>query len=261
MGITIDSIKDNEQFEYEGDVNITGGGIGKNATVIITDGNLTIAGDVGNGSEISLKQKQTNSVVISNGIFTSNNVSIFNNVNNGKYLTIKGSVGDNVIFNSHNADFNIVGSIGKGCHFTTHNGDIVTGYVGASSSLKSHNGSIKSADVGDHVSLNTHNGNVKAGKMGEYSSGISHNGDVKVLSAPKSAELKTHNGDVYENGVKRKKPKSNYGSSITQINGMTFIGGGSGRTIVNGVDVTEYINSQKSNQQQSSKPPVRFSKN
>src|SRR3990167_379440 len=177
MGITIDSIKDNEQFEYEGDVNITGGGIGKNATVIITDGNLTIAGDVGNGSEISLKQKQTNSVVISNGIFTSNNVSIFNNVNNGKYLTIKGSVGDNVIFNSHNADFNIVGSIGKGCHFTTHNGDIVTGYVGASSSLKSHN------------------------------------------------------GDVYENGVKRKKPKSNYGSSITQINGMTFIGGGSGRTI------------------------------
>lgn len=39
MGITVKQIEENEHFEYKGDVVVTGN-IGKNATVIIKDGNL-----------------------------------------------------------------------------------------------------------------------------------------------------------------------------------------------------------------------------
>lgn len=57
MGITIEQIADNEHFEYKGDVTVTGS-IGKNATVIIKDGSLTVGGNVGNSTQFNLIQPQ-----------------------------------------------------------------------------------------------------------------------------------------------------------------------------------------------------------
>lgn len=56
MAITIENIADHEYFEYKGDVIVTGN-IGTNANVIIKDGSLTVHGNVGDSSSITLSKE------------------------------------------------------------------------------------------------------------------------------------------------------------------------------------------------------------
>ena len=104
----------------------------------------------------------------------------------GKIACVKGNVGDDVKFNSHNASFQIEGAVGSRCMFKTHNGD------------------------------------VNARNMAENFQASSHNGSVHVVHADSTATLETHNGDVYENGVKRKKPSRAEGVSVS-IEGKIII--------------------------------------
>lgn len=259
MGITIARINDNEHFEYKGDVIVTGS-IGKNATVIIKDGNLTVGGNVEERADVSLTEesKSKSSVVVSSGVFFTGNVSI-GGVSTGKVLNVKGDVADYVTFKSHNAEFAVEGSVGNQCAFKTHNGDITAGIVGESTSLETHNGDISSGNVNRNSALKTHNGDINAGDMAENSRAISHNGNVRVANAHKSATIDTHNGNVYENGVKRKKEKA-HGQTSVSIGGMSFIGGG--RIIVNGRDITDIVNSTAGNSNDVKEPqaPVRYTK-
>jgi formylmethanofuran dehydrogenase subunit C len=160
MGITVEKIEDDEHFEYKGDVHLSGD-IGKNATVIIKDGNLIVDGSIENYANVSLTQESNNYIMASSGSFFMNNVSI-GEINTGKILSIRGNVGDHVALNSHNADFAIEGSVGNQCAFNTHNGEITTGAVGEGTSLETHNGNIHSGNVGKNSSLKTHNGDVSA---------------------------------------------------------------------------------------------------
>lgn len=266
----IEQIEDNEHFEFTGDVQVTGN-IGKNATVVIKDGSLTVAGDVGDDSELSLTTTpiSSGSVIMSGSSFFSG-ISIGNVVINGAspVCSIHGKVGSRVTMKSHNAEFSIDGSVGDGCTLKTHNGDIRVGNVGESSSLTTHNGTISCGSVGKHTALKTHNGDVHATEMGEHTRAISHNGDVRVSqAAPKSAELETHNGSVYEAGVKRRKPEveATRGVTISSAHGITFMSGArvSGRIIINGKDVTDLVNgtvSSTPDHKEPEKEPVRFKK-
>lgn len=254
MGITIDSIQNDEHFEYKGDVHVTGS-IGKRATIIIKDGELTVDGNVGDITEITLTQELSSSSIVIGSMFM-NNVSIVG-VNTSKNVHIKGDVGNGVILNSHNASFLIEGSVGDSCAFKTHNGDISTGMIGSNNSLVTHNGYINSGSVGKKSSLKTHNGNVNAGDMAKNSEATSHNSDVRVTHAHETVTLKSHNGHVYENGVKRQKEKTRHQGGIN----MSFVGGG--RIIVNGKDITNLVDDasrSRGDEEQQEKEPVRYKK-
>lgn len=263
------SIKDNEHFEYKGDVVVTGS-IGKNATVIVQDGSLTVEGSIGSESYITL-QAITQSVSITSGsfsIFRNNNVVIGGN--NSFALVVKGNVDSSVKITSQNAEFTVDGSVGNNSSLKTHNGSINTGDIGTSVSVVTHNGDVRIGNMGASSTAKTSNGDLKAGNVESNSSVTSHNGDVKVLSADKSAHLKTHNGDVYENGTKREKAPSQLGSSfMISIGGMSVISRGlsvgSGQIIVNGKDITDLVNQQaatSSSQEvlEEEQQPIRFQK-
>jgi hypothetical protein len=252
---TIEKLEDSEYFEYKGDVHVTGN-IGKNVTVKITDGSLTVDGSIDDDSEVTLESKQQNNIIVSSGVFFSSSVVSVGG-SSGKDINVKGNVGNNVSFNSHSSSYTVEGSVGNGSTFKTHNGEITTGIVGENVTFVSHNGDITSGNVGKNSSLATHNGDVHAGEMAANSKAISHNGDVRVGRSHASTTLKTHNGSVYENGVKRKNEKSQ--SSLVSISGMTFIGGG-GRIIVNGQDITHLVNQTSSKKEVKDEPPVRYRK-
>ncbi|MBI5447248.1 MAG: hypothetical protein HY939_00785 [Gammaproteobacteria bacterium] len=74
MGIVIDRIKDNEHFEYKGDVHVTES-IGKNAAVIIKDGSLVVDGNVGERADITMAASQS-TVVVQSVSFYSSAVSV-----------------------------------------------------------------------------------------------------------------------------------------------------------------------------------------
>lgn len=256
MGITIDNIADNEYFEYKGDVRVKNS-IGKNATVIIKDGSLTVDGNVDDATKINVIQ-EANNMVISSGVFVMNNITIGNmnglNVANvpNRNLHVQGNVGNGVHCESHNADFSVNGSVGNQCKFKTHSGDITTGNVGENTFLITHNGNVSTQNVGKQSSLKSHNGNIKAHHLDENTSATTHNGNVKVTQAATSAVLKTVNGSVYENGVKcRKENARNH--SVFSMGNMSVVGGGSmniasnGRVVVNGVDVTDIVNGNNAN--------------
>lgn len=256
MGITIERINDDEHFEYKGDVRVTGS-IGKNATVIIQDGNLTIDGNVESNAEIKLVQ-ETNSMVISSGSFFMNNVSI-GGVNTGKSVNVQGNVEDGVTISSKSADFNINGDVGNNCKFDTQSGDIKAGNIGNGSTLKTMSGDVKVGNVGSNSTFKTMSGDVKAGIVGSNSSLKTISGDVKVQSADSSVALETMSGSIYENGVKRKKEKTHNQGSVS-IGNMSFIGGMSGRIIVNGRDITDLVNNTSNSSDTKTQEPVRYTK-
>lgn len=96
VGITIEKIEDNEHFEYKGDVRVTGS-IGKNATVIIKDGNLTVDGNIYSNSKINLsEEKKNNSVAVSNSFFMGSTCSISIGGSGGLTLTVAGNIENDV---------------------------------------------------------------------------------------------------------------------------------------------------------------------
>ncbi|QEY51862.1 DUF4097 family beta strand repeat-containing protein [Legionella longbeachae] len=250
MGITIEAVKDNEHFEYKGDVRVTKS-IGKNATVIIKDGNLIVDGNVGTNSEIRLVAQENNSVVVS-GSFFINNVSI-SGVNASKNLAVQGDIENGVTISSASSDLHVNGNIGNNCKLSTQSGDIKAGNVGADSILKTMSGDIKIGNVGVRCSLKTMSGDVKAGVVGSNSILKTMSGDVKVQRVDRSTTIETMSGDIYENGVKRN--QANRQSNSVSISGMSFIGGN--RIIINGRDMTDLINSSNN---QSDEAPIRYTK-
>lgn len=258
----IDDIADNEHFECSGDVHVRGS-IGRNATVIVKDGNLIIDGFVADDSSITMLQEQNQSVnMISSGCFFSvQNITSIGAINIGKSLLVKKHVGNRVTFKSHNAEFVVEGDVGEQCSFKTHNGEIRAGNVGSGTSLVSHNGDISVHNVCANASLVSHNGSVLAGHLGEGVKVSSHNGDVRVNGASKSAKLSSYNGTVYEAGIARKKEKAKHGGMIINIGGITMSGVSGGQIIVNGRDITDLVNAQK-NQGDKGKveAPVRYFK-
>ena len=75
MAKIIERVEDKEVFECTGDVQVTGN-IGKNATVIIKNGKLTVNGDVRDDAEIQMERAGGGTTVISSG----NNSSFFSSL-------------------------------------------------------------------------------------------------------------------------------------------------------------------------------------
>jgi hypothetical protein len=267
MGRTIEKIQDNEHFEYKGDVVVTGS-IGKNATVIIKDGSLTIGGNIDEGTDINLISEASGNVVISNSSnsFFMNGNSISFGGSPSRNVHVQGNVEKNVIIKSKSADITIDGNVGNNAKFETQSGDISASNVGNNVAMKTMSGDISVKNVGNDTSLKTMSGDVGAGTVGQRSTLKTMSGDVKVQSAHETSTLETMSGNIYENGAKRRKERaSNSGSSISignmSIGGMSFIGGSTSRFIVNGRDITDLVNSSSSSSStQADEEPIIFSK-
>lgn len=272
----IDRVLDNEVFEYTGDVRITGS-IGKNATVIVKNGTLTVEGDVNDDAEIKMQRASNGATVISTGdnsvfscggMFSMGGVVIGGNSKNAD-VCVRGNVGNNVTIETHNASIILGGDVGTNANITTHNGQIRARNIGSGSSLFSSNGGISVANIEPHVSLTTSNGPISAGDVKERATLNTSNGPIHVRSAHSTARLNTFNAEIYENGVPRAKNRPTNSFSIPG-NGVTVFGKNNvvinegGRTIVDGVDVTDFVNTQRgssaaasSSQQQE---PTRYMK-
>lgn len=188
----INSIKDNERFEYKGDVTINGG-IGKNAIVIITDGSLLVNGDVEERADVRLVNTQQSGTVVSGVSFfgvSSVSVSVSSScaISAQHTLQITGNLGSHAKINTQSADINIEGDIGENARLKTKSGNIHASVVGENARLKTKSGNIHASAVGVDASLTTMSGN------------------VTVVSADPTASLETMSGNIYEGGVKRKKP-------------------------------------------------------
>ena len=260
----IENIADNEHFEYKGNLHVSGS-IGKNATVIIKDGSLTVDGNVCEGSEITMQASAGgNSVVISGGsVFVSGGSVVSIGSGQESYVSIHGNVGDNVKIGTRNANITIGGNIGKNASLSTSNGSIRAADVGENATLTSSNGNIDVGKVNSRATLKTSNGSMSATDVAEGATLKTSNANISVRSAHATASLKTSNGDIFENGVPRRTERQS-GSSSTVVftGGSVFMSGSNvrvdGRVIVNGVDITDIVNGRAGAQpaQQQEEQPV-----
>lgn len=273
---SIEKINDNEHFSYKGDVHVAGN-IGKNATVIITEGNLIVDGSIESDAQLDLVCEQK-SLVISSGIYFSNaSFGSINGINTGKSLNVAGNVDNNVTISSVSADVIITGSVGDRCkfntqsgsiiarnignqsHLTTMSGDVNVGNVSAHCVLKTMSGAIHAANIDTDCVLSTMSGDVKASLVNANSSLKTMSGNVRVQSADQSVTLETMSGTIYENGMKRKKANAYKQNNSISIGGMSFIG--SGRVIVNGRDITDIVNNATHISNESAEQePIRYIK-
>ena len=272
----IESIGDNEHFEYKGNLQILGS-IGKNATVIVKDGSLTVDGNVGAGSDISMQSTATGggSVVISGGsIFVGAGSSVsmgggLVSIGGGQasYVSVRGHVENDVKISTRNASITVGGNIGSNASIDTSNASIRAADIGNGATLTTKNASIDVARVNPRATLKTTNANINAGDAGEGSTLKTSNGNISVRNAHPTASLQTTNGEIYENGVPRKTARpSDSSSTVVFAGGSVFMSGGNvrvgGRMIVNGVDITDIVNGRAGAQpaQQQEEQPVRYMK-
>ncbi|MGQ3891114.1 DUF4097 family beta strand repeat-containing protein [Legionella sp. CNM-4043-24] len=265
MTLTIGAIKENEHFEYKGDVHITGS-IGAGARVIIQDGSLIIDGDVGERSDISLTPTQSTVVVSSVSFYSHSSGSIVSMGGSGRELRIHGSVGKNAHIKTTSNEINIDGYIGSNTTLKTMSGDIKAKFVHDNASLNTMSGDIHVENVGSGARLNTMSGDIHAIDVGYNSLLKTMSGDVKVCKAHPSASLETISGSIYENGVIRRKelhgttPVSVVGgvSSSVFIGGLSLFGS-VGRVVVGGQDVTHLLgDTSRSSSSVPSSEPVRY---
>jgi hypothetical protein len=188
VGIVIEKIEDNAYFEYQGDVEIEGN-IGKNATVIIKDGDLIVYGTIKADSKI--KMFQTNAALTTNSFFI-----------NSKNLLVYGDIENGVIISANVSNLNIGGKIGANCNVDTHSADIRAGDIESGATLKTINGDIKVDNVGANCLLNTIRGDIRARIVGSNAIVKSMSGDIKVQRVDRTASLETISGDIYQYGVK-----------------------------------------------------------
>lgn len=253
MPLVIDRIADDEHFEYKGDVQVTGS-IGKNATVIVKDGSLVVAGNVGTGSDVTLTSASSaSSVVVTGGSFVVGGSA-------GRSIHVRGNVENSVKIKSQSADIIVDGAVGSLARLHTQSGDINAGEVSDNASLKTMSGAVRVGNVGVYASLNTMSGNIHAEAVAANTILKTMSGDISVRSADPSASLETMSGDIREGGVKRRKGGAAHsGVTVSSVGGVSFIGGMSGRIIVNGRDITDLVNST-AGASAAAEEPVRYSK-
>ena len=131
----IESIGENEHFECKGNVFIAGN-IGKNATVIVKDGSLSVDGHIGESVDITL-QSVSSSVVVSSGSFFVSGGSISIGGGQGD-VRVQGNIGNNAKIKSQSASITIGGDIGSNVSIDTKSGDIRAVNIGAGSTLKNN---------------------------------------------------------------------------------------------------------------------------
>lgn len=182
MGITIQQIKDNERFEYKGDVVITEN-VGKNAIIVITDGNLTIKGNVGDLTKINLLSENS-SVVI-------------NNSGKNNKLSVSNISGNKIFVNGNNVSVSNIG------HLT------INGSIGNHCSLKTHNGNINVKNAPNSVKLETVNGSVYVNGLQRQKPKKSKIKDT-TRTYEGNLDITMVNGELYVNGKHVSEQSSNY---------------------------------------------------
>lgn len=280
MTLTIENIKDDEHFECKGDVRITGS-IGKNATVIIKDGSLIVDGNVGTGSDVTLKTEKSSGIVISSGsFFMSSSSVVIGGGAAGSSLHVKGNVDSRVKITTSSADITVDGVINSGAKFNTQSGDITAIEVKGNVSFKTMSGNIRATNVGADSSLNTMSGDIHArtidagttlqtmsgdihaGSVGARATVKTMSGDISVDSAHESALIDSMSGDIRVAGVRRRKEAvGGFGSvTVSSVGGMAFIGGG--RIVVDGRDITALVRGAATGAGDASatEAPIRYTK-
>lgn len=228
---------------YTGDTTLDN--IKMKQSVTVTDGSLTIRGDVGSGASIILKNSQSSS---------SSQINFVNAVvaNNPRQLIVQGNVHERANITGNNADMEFRGylfdyikiktkqgtiivkkNVGSNATLESMNGDVsVGGDVGSNAILKSMNGNVSAKNIGSNTILKSMNGNISAENVGSNTTLESMNGNVSVRSHDPSATITTVHGKRYVNGNQDDKRQiSNFSSSGTSTSITT-------RVFIHGVEQT-----------------------
>lgn|GEM_PF-5582986 len=262
----IESIGDNEHFEYKGSLQVQGS-IGKNATVIIKDGSLTVGGDVGQWSDIAMQSSNAGGSVVISGVSIFIGGANLVSIGGGQVgeVTVRGNVESDAKIVTRNACITVGGNIDNNANIHTTNGSIRAADIGNGATLISSNGNIDTASVHSRATLETSNGNISATDVEEGSVLRTTNGNISVRSAHPTAAIQTINGEVYENGVPSRAERPSSSSSVVFAGGSVFMSGNvrvGVRVIVNGVDMTDIVNGRAGAQptQQQEEQPIRYVK-
>lgn len=192
--LTIDSIKDFENFTYKGDVHVRGD-IGKHARVFIENGTLTVDGNVKDHATINLKGELTK--VVCCGFFCTAEMS----VNNYVPMRIKGNLGDHVQVSTSSIDIFIHGIAGICCVLNSQSGGIQIGDVGRQASIKTMSGNIITRNVGINSSLKTMSGNINVMDVGNGSNLKTMSGNIEADYIDNRVALKTMSGNIRINNA------------------------------------------------------------
>ena len=264
---TIACVKNKEVLKLTGPITISGD-IDDDAQIEVDKGTLLVLGKVGKNVTITCTAEKTTSSYggfVSFGRVIVNGVQIGGNSEGSGFVTIEGDIAENVTVNcdgdftckgniadhftveTHNADINL-SDIGAHSNVTSHNGNISARTIGQNSNIKNHNGSIVASTAKQNSQLIDYNGNITLGTAEAHTTVKSYNGNVMVATADQTATVKTTNGHAFANGRRVEQPNA-HGSSV-QVSNMVISGNaiqfgfgssGSGRIVVGGVDVTDYV--------------------
>ncbi len=217
MPLKIKEIKANEHFEYKGDVELSGS-IGKNATVVVKDGSLSVGENIGDEANIKLEQKSSN-ISVSGGSIFFGGVSCVSIGGSNKVLETKGDICNSVKINTSSASLEVAGDIGTLCKIKTISGDVSSKSIGKGSTINTTSGSIAIANVADNVHFNsvsgdfradkagnnthvrTTSGDITTGAIGDDSTLSSVSGDFRVAGIGSSSTLRSTSGDISANYI------------------------------------------------------------
>jgi U-box domain len=227
-----------------------------NQSITVTDGSLTIRGDVGSGARITLENSQSsgsNQMIFGNSVVVAGNSLTIGNT--GHKLTVQGNVHTRANI-AGSSDMEFRGYLFDAVTVKTHNGNIITKDLGENVTLTTHNGEITAGNIGCNSSVKSHNGKISVGNVSANVIIKSHNGNVSAISYDPSATIKTHNGKRYINGIRsgtRRENRNNItingihidssydGSSFNISNLGNFFSSGTttiinGRVFINGIE-------------------------
>lgn len=252
-----DDITENEHFEFKGDVHITGN-IGKNATVIITDGSLIVDGNIEEGADITLKAESSSISISSSSFWMSSSSVMVGGSTTSSSLHVKGDVRNRARLTTTSADIDVAGIISAHVRLNTQSGDVAAREVKESVSIQTMSGDVRVGNVSADSSLNTMSGNIQTGTVGAHTTVKSMSGDIRTGIAHASAEISSMSGDVRVHG-RSSKEKDKSGVSIVSHSSIFSNARAGGRIIINGKDVTDLVNA-KDEKTNTLEKPVRYKK-
>lgn len=232
-------------LKYEGDLVISHD-IPDNSEIEVTDGSLTIYGNIGSYVSIRFISTQSNNIVINSGGGTSEisigggsvfvgSGSVYVNgkkIDPGKFSKSKvkpfvtpklvfANAGDYFSFEASAAVLKISGKIGEESRIDFTNGSIDIAEIGRNSFVKTVNGEVNVEKICKETRIKTVNGDVTVGEVsGENATVETVNGDITFrYTPPESTRIYTVNGNVSgakTSGRNKKGGQSVHVASISQ---------------------------------------------
>ncbi len=175
--LVLESIEDDEKIKHTGDV-IVKNNIGKKVKIHITDGSLTIYGNVNSGVHIT--QAVTSKA---------------SHLHKKFEINISGTLATSAHLHAAKADIK-VSNVQQRTSISTVHGNIVAKNVGEYTSLYTEHGDITVRHIENHVTIETCHGDITCHDAGNNTVITTDNGDIKTEDVGVGSELTSNHGDI-----------------------------------------------------------------